>query len=180
MTELPKNLNKPVAEVGMVSKKDTAIITKKFNDTLRDYPGDKTVSELFKEAVDKYPDNIALRYYDESYTYTELDTLSDEYATELKSHGISEGHNVCFMAYKEVKTIAYIIAILKLGGVYIPLDPHNPPERIKYIIENSDAVAVLDPKGENKETYVHTVRALKAWLEILFPYILKDLGAEKF
>ncbi|MBR5762915.1 MAG: amino acid adenylation domain-containing protein, partial [Lachnospiraceae bacterium] len=150
MTELPKNLNKPVAEVGMVSKKDTAIITKKFNDTLRDYPGDKTVSELFKEAVDKYPDNIALRYYDESYTYTELDKLSDEYATELKSHGISEGHNVCFMAYKEVKTIAYIIAILKLGGVYIPLDPHNPPERIKYIIENSDAVAVLDPKGENK------------------------------
>lgn len=150
MTELPKNLNKPVAEVGMVSKKDTAVITKKFNDTLRDYPGDKTVSELFKEAVDKYPDNIALRYYDESYTYKELDKLSDEYATELKSHGISEGHNVCFMAYKEVKTIAYIIAILKLGGVYIPLDPHNPPERIKYIIENSDAVAVLDPKGENR------------------------------
>ncbi len=42
------------------------------------------------------------------------------------------------------------------------------------------SVSIPDPKGENKETYVHTVRALKAWLEILFPYILKDLGAEKF
>ena len=42
------------------------------------------------------------------------------------------------------------------------------------------SVSIPDPKGENKETYIHTVRALKAWLEILFPYILKDLGAEKF
>ena len=42
------------------------------------------------------------------------------------------------------------------------------------------SVSIPDPKGENKETYVHTVRALKAWLEILFPYIVKDLGAERF
>ena len=41
------------------------------------------------------------------------------------------------------------------------------------------SVSIPDPKGENKETYIHTVRALRAWLEILFPYILKDLGAEK-
>lgn len=150
ISELNKNLDKPVSEIGMISKKDMDIITKQFNDTMRDYPGDKTVSELFKEAVSKYPDNVALRYYDESYTYAELDRMSDEYATELKSHGISHGHNVCFMAYKEVKTIAYIIAILKVGAVYIPIDPHNPPERVKYIIANSDAVAMLNPKGENE------------------------------
>jgi len=42
------------------------------------------------------------------------------------------------------------------------------------------SVSIPDPKGENKETYIHTVRALKAWLEILFPYIVKDLGAERF
>ncbi|MCQ2503987.1 MAG: threonylcarbamoyl-AMP synthase [Saccharofermentans sp.] len=41
------------------------------------------------------------------------------------------------------------------------------------------SVSIPDPKGENKETYIHTVRALRAWLEILFPYILKDLGAER-
>lgn len=40
------------------------------------------------------------------------------------------------------------------------------------------SVSIPNPKGENKQTYLHTVRALKAWLEVLFPYILKDIGAE--
>lgn len=42
------------------------------------------------------------------------------------------------------------------------------------------SVSIPDPTGENKETYVHTTKAIKAWLEILFPYIVKDLGAERF
>ena len=41
------------------------------------------------------------------------------------------------------------------------------------------SVSIPDPAGENMETYMHTAKALKAWLEILFPYILKDLGAER-
>ncbi len=41
------------------------------------------------------------------------------------------------------------------------------------------SVSIPDPKGENYETYCHTAKALKAWLEILLPYIVKDLGAEK-
>jgi len=41
------------------------------------------------------------------------------------------------------------------------------------------SVSIPDPAGENMETYIHTAKALKAWLEILFPYIIKDLGAER-
>lgn len=43
---------------------------------------------------------------------------------------------------------------------------------------NVVSVSIPNPKGENKATYLHTVKALKAWLEILFPFILKDIGAE--
>lgn len=43
---------------------------------------------------------------------------------------------------------------------------------------NVVSVSIPNPKGENKVTYLHTVKALKAWLEILFPFILKDIGAE--
>jgi len=42
------------------------------------------------------------------------------------------------------------------------------------------SVSIPDPTGENKETYIHTTKAIKAWLSILFPYIIKDLGAERF
>ena len=42
------------------------------------------------------------------------------------------------------------------------------------------SISIPDPKGENYETYLHTTRALKAWLEILFAYIIKDLGAERY
>ncbi|MCQ2516136.1 MAG: threonylcarbamoyl-AMP synthase [Saccharofermentans sp.] len=42
------------------------------------------------------------------------------------------------------------------------------------------SVSIPDPTGENKETYIHTTKAIKAWLQILFPYIIKDLGAERF
>ncbi|MBR3462745.1 MAG: hypothetical protein IKH20_08710, partial [Clostridiales bacterium] len=41
------------------------------------------------------------------------------------------------------------------------------------------SISVPDPSGENYETYLHTAKALGAWLEILFPYILKDLGASR-
>lgn len=150
ITELPKELDSKVSEISIVSEKDKNIILNEFNNTKSEYPKDKTVSELFAETVEKYSDKDALYYYDKSYTYKELDEMSDRFAEELRSNGVGEGDHVCFMAYKVVETIAYLIAILKLGGVYIPLDPNNPSERNSYIADNSDAVALIDCKGENK------------------------------
>ena len=41
------------------------------------------------------------------------------------------------------------------------------------------SISIPDPRGENEATYMHTVKALKAWLEVLFPYLIKALGADR-
>lgn len=150
LSSIPEHLETRVVDVDIISETDAKQILDCFNSTATEYPRDKSVGELFDETVKAYKDNCALRYYDEQISYAQLNEIVDACACELRNAGVTKGDHVCIMAYKLTKTIAYLIATLKTGAVYIPIDPQNPKDRIDYIIENSDTVALIDCKGENR------------------------------
>lgn len=93
--------------------------------------------EKFSKRVQQTPDKKALVAGSRSWTYSELDRISNFYALQLQEKGIQQGQmtGISFAAYEKV--IVAILACWKAGVPYVPIDPNNPEERNKHIISDS-------------------------------------------
>ncbi len=115
-----------------------------FNNTITPYPFDKTIVDLFEEQVIKTPGNIALRWGNASMTYSELNVQSNRLADFLLTQkNVLKGNNIGILVTRSPFVMIGMLAILKSGGAYVPIDPEYPIERQKYIIENSKISVVL-------------------------------------
>ncbi len=114
-----------------------------WNETKRDYPKEKCLHQLFEEQVKRTPDSVAVIFEDQQLTYQELNTRSNQLAHYLRIKGVKPESlvGVCFERSPEM--IVALLAILKAGGGYLPLDPSYPPERLSLILEQAETSSVL-------------------------------------
>lgn len=91
---------------------------------------------FFEHQADSNPENIALICQDAVVTYQDLEERSNKWANLLKQKGIGAGDIVALLLPRSVDLYAMILAILKVGGAYLPLDPEYPPQRIEYILSD--------------------------------------------
>lgn len=104
---------------------------------------DYTLNQLFEIQVDRVPENIAIIDSGKTWTYEELDWLSENIAEQLIENGVSGNTLVAIFMEKGWEQVAAVLGILKSGAAYIPIDISIPVERIHAIIENSEAKIVL-------------------------------------
>lgn len=134
------NENVTVEDIRIMSVEEENKILYEFNDTDMDYPKDKTVIQLFEEQVEKNPDNIALVFEDKKMTYRELNEKANQLAHYLKEEkGVKELEFIGILVDKSVELIVSILAVLKNGCCYVPLEKIHLYERKKYILKNSNA-----------------------------------------
>ena len=88
-----------------------------------------TVHQLFEEQVKKTPDSIAVVFEDEQVSYRELNIRSNQLAHYLSGLGVGPERLVAICLERSVEMIVCIIAVLKSGAAYVPIDPHYPLER---------------------------------------------------
>ena len=113
-----------------------------------------TIQQLFKEATKKYPENIAVKANNKEITYKELDRRSNQVARYLLEQGIKKGDVVAVVANRDIDTIINTLGILKVGAVYVAVEPDYPKERINYILENSGGKILLGEKEcQESKTY---------------------------
>lgn len=111
---------------------------------------DNTVTYLF-DYIDRYgnasPDKVALRDEKHTYTYSELDRLSSHFALRLAeiTQGIS-GKHIGLLYDRSAQSIILMLAIMKAGAVYIPVDEGLPKIRLENILETADISTILSPK----------------------------------
>ncbi|GAA3917084.1 amino acid adenylation domain-containing protein [Chitinophaga oryziterrae] len=110
-----------------------------FNTTKTEYPENESVTDLFSYQVKTTPDAIALVYGERQYTYHELDKESNRLAHLLLAQGVKEGMFVPVCIERSAALIIAIIAVLKTGAVYVPVDPDYPAERISYMLNDVNA-----------------------------------------
>jgi amino acid adenylation domain-containing protein len=112
---------------------------------------EKTFIDLFKEQVNKNPDNIAITFKETTITYKELDIASDYLVKMLESKCVEDNSIIAIMMTRTPLLFISMIAILKLGCTYLPIDPTYPADRIKYMIEDSECSLILcDDKDINE------------------------------
>ncbi len=141
-------------EIEIVTPDEKKKILYDFNNTSADYPRDKTITQLFEEQVEKTPDNIAVVFENQKLTYRELNEKANSLACYLRENGIERNNIVGIMVKRSLEMIVSILAVLKAGACYIPIDPEYPQDRIEYMLNNSNTKLLLTFKRlENKVTF---------------------------
>ncbi|MEO5561986.1 MAG: amino acid adenylation domain-containing protein, partial [Chitinophagaceae bacterium] len=132
-----------------------------FVNTKADYPVDTTVVGLFTEQVRQNPDSIALVCDNKNLTYQQLDEASNQLANYLLQKGIHEEMLVPVCLDRSIEMVVSILAILKTGAAYVPVDPDYPTERIKYMLSDTNAKMIVTWSGNNihfdKELGIETI-----------------------
>ncbi|MEB3130340.1 bacitracin non-ribosomal peptide synthetase BacA [Bacillus paralicheniformis] len=129
-----------------------------YNDTDQSFDA-KPLHELFTGQVKHGPDRMALKHHDEVMTYQELDEKSNQVARFLIGKGVEKGDYIGVIGKRSLGTIVNLLAVLKTGAAYIPLDPDYPEERKAYIQSKSNCKFFISHDVYDKE---HIERFSKA------------------
>jgi amino acid adenylation domain-containing protein len=111
----------------------------------RDGTGDAPVHRLFAAQAAGTPTAPALRFADESLTYAELDARAGRLAWRLRDRA-APGDTIAVCLERGPEAVVALLAVWKMGGVYLPLDPGHPVERLSFLLRDSGAKLVIsDP-----------------------------------
>ncbi|MEU1879905.1 amino acid adenylation domain-containing protein [Streptosporangium sp. NPDC020072] len=132
----------PVGQAGVLTPGERAEILGGWNDTAGPVP-ERSLPELFAEQVARVPDAVALRCGDEELTYRDLDLRAERLADRLAAAGMGLETPVALLMDRSADQVAALLAILKGGGLYVPLDDRHPLERLSRVLADSGAGLLL-------------------------------------
>ncbi|MFF3210149.1 amino acid adenylation domain-containing protein [Streptomyces sp. NPDC002886] len=135
-----------LAELDLSTGADAAVVAAA-NDTTAPFPGDVTLPELFARTVEATPDAVAVVSGEDSLTFAELDRATTRLARTLREQGVGREAIVGVLAERSVEMLVAILAVLKAGAAYLPLDVSLPAARMTYMLEDSKAAIVLAQPG---------------------------------
>ncbi|MCU0532550.1 MAG: amino acid adenylation domain-containing protein [Hydrococcus sp. Prado102] len=140
---LINNVGVKISGISWVSEQEKQRLLKEFNCNTKHYPVTLTLQQLFEKQVDRTPNNIAVVDRERRLTYQELNKKANQLAKFLQQLEVKSGDLVAILKERNIDFLVAILAILKAGGVYVPIDSTYPPERIKYMLANSEVKTVL-------------------------------------
>jgi amino acid adenylation domain-containing protein len=107
------------------------------------YPRNLGLHELVEAQVERTPDAEAVRFRNQSLTYRELNARANQLANSLRKRGVGRDVLVAVCAERSIEMVVALLASLKAGGAYLPLDPEFPTERLRAILEDANPPVVL-------------------------------------
>jgi non-ribosomal peptide synthetase component F len=124
---------------------------------------DATLPELFAAAVRAGPDRVAVTAEDAELTYAELDRRSDRLARLLADRGAGPGTFVVLALPRSAEQVVALLAVLKTGAAYVPLEPDLPPDRVALVLADVRPVAA-----------VSRIEVVPGWPDGGVPWLLLD------
>jgi amino acid adenylation domain-containing protein len=114
-----------------------------WNATERAYPLEKTLDELIQEAIERHPEAPALRDGDRAFSYADMGAAASRLAHFLRRSGAGPGVHVGVCQSRSAEMVISLVAILKAGASYVPLDPDYPQARLAFMIADAGLSIVL-------------------------------------
>ena len=102
-----------------------------------------SIPVLFAAQVARAPESVAITCGDRSRTYRELDYAANKLANLLVANGAGPGQRVALLSNRSIEAIVSILAVLKTGAAYVPIDPAHPDARIEFMLADAAPVAAL-------------------------------------
>ncbi|GAA4232129.1 non-ribosomal peptide synthetase [Actinomadura meridiana] len=138
----------PLSAADALTPAERALIDGAWNDTRHDVP-DGTLTDRLEAQAARTPDAPAVLFEDETLTYADLHARADALAAELRARGVGPDRVVAVALPRSTRLMTALLAVLKSGAAYLPLDLDDPPARRAGLVGDADAVALLadDPGG---------------------------------
>ncbi|MEU1472661.1 amino acid adenylation domain-containing protein [Streptomyces sp. NPDC005761] len=136
----------PLAGVGIATSAEHELVVEQFNRTSRRLPPTTLIGPIEAQAA-RTPDATALVFRDVSLTYAELNTRANRLARHLRTLGAGPGAVVAVAVPRSVELIVSLLAVLKAGAAYLPLDPEYPAERLTYMLRDAAPVCVVTDRA---------------------------------
>ncbi len=132
-----------IKDFSVFSNKEKHMVMLDFNSNKATYPDDKCIHKIFEELVSSNPDKIALVFSGVEFTYSKLNSMANAVATELQKSCVGRNDIVAIISKRSYHTVVAILAILKVGAAYLPIDYNYPIDRINYILKDSNCKSAL-------------------------------------
>ncbi|MET9014321.1 non-ribosomal peptide synthase/polyketide synthase [Streptomyces olivaceoviridis] len=143
---MPAHSARPPARLPLLTPERREQVLRAWNDTATDLP-DTTVADLFAAQVRRTPDAVALEAGAERVTYRELDVRAERLAARLAGLGVRPERPVGVLMDRRVELIVTQLALVRTGGVYVPLDGRAPVERLRRTLAEAGAGLLLTDAG---------------------------------
>jgi amino acid adenylation domain-containing protein len=135
--------DRPLADLPLLTEAEWHQVVHAWNDTVTDYPDTTTIDRLIAAQARRTPDATAVESEGGRLTYAELNVRTNRLAHLLREQGAGPGEVVGVLAHRSADLITGLLAVLKAGAAYLPLDPDQPDERLAFMLADACAGVVL-------------------------------------
>ncbi len=136
------DVNVKLNDIDIISNQEKELLLS-FNNTQRAYSLNNTIHKLFEQQVQKTPDNIAAVYKDNQLTYRQLNSKANILAKLLIKKGAKPEGIIGIITEPSLEMLIGVMAILKSGAAYLPIDTAYPADRVQYMLEDSGAEILI-------------------------------------
>lgn len=137
------NPERCILDLPLLTAQEQQRVLYTWNATEMDYPADLCLHELFEAQVRQTPDAIALVFEGQHLTYQELNQRANQLASYLSTMEVRPEVPVGLYIERSLEMVIGLLGILKAGGIYVPLDPSFPQERLAFIVEDLQLAIVV-------------------------------------
>ncbi len=143
LSNLVEPPEKPLKDIALLTQAEYNQITKEWNQTQADIPTTQCIHQLIETQAHKTPNAIAVVQGSRQLTYRQLDERANQLAHLLQHHRVAPEALVGICMDRSLEMMVALLATLKAGGAYLPLNPEYPRERLAVLLEESQPVAVI-------------------------------------
>lgn len=129
----------PLRNIDILAPEERRLVVEEFNARSAPFPVSATLHALFEEQARRTPGATAAVYRDQHMTYGELNERANRVAHTLLSLGLKKGAFVGILLNRSCDFLVAMLGVFKAGGAYVPLDPTYPRDRIRYMLNDSEA-----------------------------------------
>src|SRR5215213_5875091 len=132
-----------LAELQLLSESKKRELVVDFNDTIRDFPREQTVAQLFEVQAQQTPNSVAVVFEEQTLTYRQLNERANQVAHTLLNFDAGPGTLIGIYLEHSLETMIALLGVQKAGAAYVPLDPQHPPSRTAFLLSNAGISIVL-------------------------------------
>nr|AAZ03552.1 McnC [Microcystis sp. NIVA-CYA 172/5] len=169
LAAIVENPRQSLASLPLLNPEEEYQLLEGWNETKADYSYNKCIHQLIEEQAARTPDGVAVVFENQQLTYAELNSQANQLADYLRSLGLETEVIVGLCVERSLDMIVALIAILKAGAAYLPLDPEYPQERLQFMLEDSQVPLLLTQSSLIDKLPNHqakTVFLAEIWQEI--------------
>lgn len=141
-----------IEDISVLGKDELKVLTSKADQTHISHNVEETILSRFNSVVNQFSDKVAVKYNDQSLTYAQLDDQSGRLAGYIKKNYSTQKEDLIVLHLdRSPQMLVSILAVLKAGAAYVPVDPSYPASRIEYIVNDSSPALVITDQELNQD-----------------------------